>query len=61
MLGAMEAINQLWPDAIPKGLSAKDRNNLIVHQIERNGGSVPTAPARLIQRALKKLKKQKSK
>lgn len=48
-----EAINQLWPDEIPKGLSAKDRNRAILDQIRKNGGSIPADPERAIQRALK--------
>jgi hypothetical protein len=52
--GIEDAINQLWPDEIPKGLSAKDRNRAILDKIKQNGGSIPVDPARAIQRALKR-------
>jgi hypothetical protein len=48
-----DAIDQLWPKGIPKGLSAKDRNKEIVKQIKHNKSSVPTDVARLVQRVLK--------
>jgi hypothetical protein len=51
--GIAEAIKQLWPDRIPKGLSAKDRNNAIINQLKHNGSSIPKNPERAIQRALK--------
>jgi hypothetical protein len=63
MVGMMGAIKQIWPDGrIPKELTAKHRNKLIMDQLERNGWSFPpNNPARTIQRALKKLREQKSK
>jgi hypothetical protein len=52
-----DAIKDLWPDfRIPKGLSAKDRNNKIIEQLRRNGSSVSKSPERAIQRVLKTLK-----
>jgi hypothetical protein len=42
--GIKEAMKQLWPDGIPKGLSAKDRNNAIIDQLIANGSSVPKNP-----------------
>jgi hypothetical protein len=58
------AIKELWPDLItPTGLTAKDRNNMILDRMIRNGGSVPAdkgAP-RAIQRAFKRLKEQNQK
>ena len=61
--GIEEAIDQLWPDGIPKGLRAKDRNELIRKQVILNGGSVlsPDGFARAVQRVLKKRREQKSK
>ena len=52
--GIREAIKQLWPREIPKGLSAKERNNAIREQLEKNGGSIPEDLPRAVQRALKK-------
>jgi hypothetical protein len=59
-LGIELAVKQLWPDLItPTGLTAKDRDNAIIDQLRRNGGSVPKdSIARTIQRVLKKLKER---
>ena len=46
--GIAEAIDQLWPNQIPTGLSAKDRNNAIIDQMKQNGGSIPRNPERAI-------------
>jgi hypothetical protein len=51
--GIAEAINQLWSNKIPKGLSAKDRNKAITGRMELNGSSIPQNPERAIQRVLK--------
>jgi hypothetical protein len=51
--GIEQAIQQLWPNGIPKGLSAKDRNKAILDWLKSNGCSVPTSPERAIQRVLK--------
>ena len=51
--GISEAISQLWPDQIPKGLSAKDRNKAIIDRMRQNGSSIPLSPERAIQRALR--------
>ena len=51
--GISEAISQLWPNQIPKGLSAKDRNKAIMDRIRQNGGSRPNSPERAIQRVLR--------
>ena len=56
--GIAEAINQLWPSGIPKGLSAKDRNNAVIEWLGANGHSLPTNPERAIQRVLKAQKSQ---
>src|SRR5262249_28942467 len=53
MRGIGEAIDQLWPSGIPKGLSAKDRNRAIIEWLSSNGCSLPTNPERAIQRVLK--------
>ncbi len=51
--GISEAINELWPNGIPKGLSAKERDNAIVKWLGDKRYSTPANPARAIQRALK--------
>jgi hypothetical protein len=51
--GIFEAIDQLWPNEIPKGLTAKERNNAIRAQLEKNGSSIPRDLPRAVQRALK--------
>jgi hypothetical protein len=60
-LGIELAIEELSP--FPTGLTAKDRNEMILDKMRGNGGSVPAgngAP-RAIQRVFKRLKEQKSK
>jgi hypothetical protein len=52
--GIEEAIDQLWPNRIPEGLSAKDRDNKIVAQLKINQSSVPKNIARAVQRVLAK-------
>ncbi len=52
-LGIEQAIRQLWPNGIPKGLSAKDRNEAILDWLKSNRCSVSTSPERAIQRVLK--------
>ena len=51
--GVLEAINELWPDGIPAGLSAKERNNAILVWLRSKGYSIPSNPERTIQRVLK--------
>ena len=51
--GIAQAIGQLWPNGIPKGLSAKDRNRAVIDWLGANGSSVPLSPERAIQRVLK--------
>ena len=51
--GIAGAIDELWPNKIPKGLTAKDRNSAIIEWLVENGCSVPTNPERAIQRVLK--------
>ena len=51
--GVLEAINKLWPDGIPAGLSAKERNNAILVWLRSKGYSIPSNPERTIQRVLK--------
>jgi Queuosine biosynthesis protein QueC len=53
MRGIAEAIDQLWPSGIPKGLSAKDRNKAVIEWLSDNGCSLPINPERAIQRVLK--------
>jgi len=51
--GIADAMSQLWPDGIPKGLSAKDRNKAITNWLRDKGCSIPANPERAIQRVLK--------
>jgi hypothetical protein len=52
----LEAINQCWPQGIPTGLSAKDRDNAILGQLRENKSSIPENLPRAVQRALKLLR-----
>lgn len=54
-LGVTDAINHIWSNKIPKGLSAKERNRLIIEWLKNKGCSVPKSPERAIQRVLKTL------
>jgi hypothetical protein len=51
--GIADAIEKLFPSGIPKGLTAKERNNLIVNWLRDKKCSVPKDPPRAIQRVLK--------
>jgi hypothetical protein len=51
--GILEAFEHLWPNEIPKGLSAKDRNKAVLEWLSCNSYSVPINPERAIQRVLK--------
>jgi hypothetical protein len=51
--GIARAIGQLWPNDIPDGLTAKDRNKAILGWLRENNCSVPSQPERAIQRVLK--------
>jgi hypothetical protein len=51
--GIGEAIDQLWPSGVPKGLSAKDRNKAVIEWLSDHGYSIPINPERAIQRVLK--------
>lgn len=53
--GVVQAIRDLWPNGIPGGLKAKERNNKIVARLKENGASIPTDVSRAVQRALKAL------
>jgi hypothetical protein len=58
-LAIKKAIDELWSNGIPPNeLSAKDRNNRIVSRIKENGDSLPTNPARAIQRILAKRRRR---
>lgn len=59
--GVEQALDLLWPDKIPDGLSAKERNNIVRDWLAINELSVPNDIAKAIQRALKarQLKKDK--
>src|SRR5262249_1272866 len=50
--GVTEAVNQLWPEGVPKGLTAKERDQLVFKQLKRNGSSIPKDLARAVQRVL---------
>jgi hypothetical protein len=52
--GIRAAIAAIWPNGIPRGLKAKDRNNKIEAWLQANGCSVPASPqafSRAVQRA----------
>ena len=51
--GITQAIDELWPDGIPTGLAAKERNRAILARMVDKGSSIPKAPERAIQRVLK--------
>jgi hypothetical protein len=51
--GIAEALKKLWPNGVPEGLSAKDRNRAIIRWLGDAGYSLPTNPERAIQRVLK--------
>jgi len=51
--GIEQAITELWPDGVPKGLIAKERDEAIVEWLRERKLSIPTNPARAIQRVLK--------
>jgi hypothetical protein len=51
MRGIAEAINQRWPNGIPKELTAKERDKRIIEWLKDNGYSISSP--RTIQRALK--------
>ena len=50
--GIDEAVDDLWPNGIPEGLSAKERNNRIIDWLKAKHYSIPTNPERAIQRVL---------
>jgi hypothetical protein len=47
------AINDLWPDGIPAGVRAKERDNQILEWLKGNDKSTPTNISRAVQRVLK--------
>src|SRR5262249_29179026 len=51
--GINEAIEKLWPNGLPEGLGAKDRNRTIIEWLKDAGYSLPRNPERAIQRVLK--------
>jgi hypothetical protein len=51
--GVVQAIRDLWPNGIPGGLNAKERNNRIITQLKKNGASVPRDVPKAVQRALR--------
>jgi hypothetical protein len=51
--GTYAAINALWPDGIPQGLKAKERDNQVAKWLKAHGHSVPKALARAVQRVLR--------
>jgi hypothetical protein len=55
--GVKQAIEALWPDGVPDGLSAKDRDNKVVEWLRAKNLSVPANPGRMIQRVLKQLQR----
>jgi hypothetical protein len=51
--GIAEAIGRLWPDGLPTGLAAKERNQAIIKELGKLGYSIPKDAAKAIQRVLK--------
>ena len=51
--GIRLAIDALWPDGIPQGLTAKDRDNEILKWLKNTKKSSPANIARAVQRVLK--------
>jgi hypothetical protein len=52
--GILLAIDDLWPDEIPKGLRAKDRNKKILEWLKDHKKSIPTDPSKAVQRVLRR-------
>jgi hypothetical protein len=52
--GILLAIDDLWPDEIPKGLRAKDRNKKILEWLKDNKKSIPTDLSKAVQRVLRR-------
>ena len=50
--GVLEAMNQVFPDGIPDGVTAKDRDNRVMKWLKENNRSVPAGLSRMIQRVL---------
>ena len=50
--GVTEAVNQLWPEGVPKTLTGKERDQAVLRQLKRNGSSIPKDLARAVQRVL---------
>jgi len=53
-IGIEKAIDQLWPNGIPKSLSAKERGKAIVSKMKENGSTLPAGRERAIQRVIAK-------
>jgi hypothetical protein len=51
--GVVQAIRDSWPNGIPAGLKAKERNNRIIARLKENGASVPGDVSKAVQRALR--------
>jgi hypothetical protein len=51
--GIVLSIDRLWPDGIPVGLRAKERDKSIAADLKKNGASVPDNISRPVQRALR--------
>jgi len=60
--GVEQALDHFWPDNIPEGLSAKERNNTVREWLVAKRLSVPNDMAKAIQRALnaRQLRKHKT-
>jgi hypothetical protein len=60
--GVEQALDHIWPDKIPEGLSAKERNSTVREWLIAKRLSVPNDIAKAIQRALnaRQLRKDKT-
>jgi hypothetical protein len=52
--GIRLAIGTLWPDGIPAGVRAKERDNQIREWLEDNKKSIPTDLSRAVQRVIQR-------
>jgi hypothetical protein len=48
------ALEALWPNGVPEGLRAKERNEKVLEWLKDNNKSVPTDLAKAVQRVLKR-------
>ena len=52
--GVRLAIDSLWPDGVPEGLRAKERNEQVRQWLKDHNKSIPSDLSKAVQRALKR-------